>query len=181
MPLSTAQLNAAHDPADIVRLVAGPGTGKSKSIEERVSWLINQKVQKVPPTSIYVLSFTKFASEDLGKRIKKHCAEVGLAAQADAIQISTAHSLALKMLRNAHLLTHFPVDPIVMDSWEAKNIFASEFSVFANEASPQTDEYQRQHGLNGLARIGMRHILGPGGYVHADDTGTAARPCVAGY
>jgi hypothetical protein len=50
-----------------------------------------------------------------------------------------------------------------------------------NEASPQTDEYQRQHRLNGLARIGMKHILDVGGYNHADDTGTAARPCVAGY
>jgi DNA helicase-2/ATP-dependent DNA helicase PcrA len=128
MPLSTDQLDAAHDPADIVRLVAGPGTGKTQSIEERTSWLLTQNV---PATLIYVLSFTKFASEDLGKQIKKHCALVGLAAQSDAIQVSTAHSLALKMLRNAHLLTHFPVDPIVMDSWEAENIFASEFAVFA--------------------------------------------------
>jgi DNA helicase-2/ATP-dependent DNA helicase PcrA len=119
-----------------ISFVSLRGTGKSKSIEERVSWLISQKV---PPTSIYVLSFTKFASEDLGRRIKKHCTEVGLAAQADAIQISTAHSLALKMLRNAHLLTHFPVDPIVMDSWEAENIFASEFSVFARVNPDRAD------------------------------------------
>lgn len=139
MPLSTAQLNAAHDPADIVLLVAGPGTGKSKTIEERASWLLGQYV---PPTSIYALSFTRFASEDLGRRIKKHCATVGLAAQSAAIQISTAHALALKMLRDAQLLTHFPTDPIVMDSWEEENLFSKEFASFAG-VTPDRAEFIR--------------------------------------
>jgi hypothetical protein len=39
-----------------------------------------------------------------------------------------------------------------------------------NEASPQTDEYQRRPWLSDLARIGMGHILGVGGFDHADDT-----------
>ncbi len=47
MPLTQAQIQAAqavqyaaaHDQAQQVRLVAGPGTGKSSAIEERVRWL----------------------------------------------------------------------------------------------------------------------------------------------
>ena len=36
------QRAAAHDGAPQVRLVAGPGTGKSFSIEERVCWLLGR-------------------------------------------------------------------------------------------------------------------------------------------
>ena len=40
----TVQRAAAHDGSAQVRLVAGPGTGKSFSIEERVRWLLAQGV-----------------------------------------------------------------------------------------------------------------------------------------
>ena len=36
------QSAAAHDGSQQIRLVAGPGTGKSFSIEERVCWLLGQ-------------------------------------------------------------------------------------------------------------------------------------------
>jgi DNA helicase II / ATP-dependent DNA helicase PcrA len=48
------QDSAAHDPHLQVRLVAGPGTGKSFSIEERVFWLLSQGI---PATGIAVVSF----------------------------------------------------------------------------------------------------------------------------
>jgi superfamily I DNA/RNA helicase len=38
------QQNAANDPSPQVRLMAGPGTGKSSAIEKRVCWLLNQGV-----------------------------------------------------------------------------------------------------------------------------------------
>jgi DNA helicase-2/ATP-dependent DNA helicase PcrA len=49
MPITSQQIQnaqsiqhtAAHDANNQVRLIAGPGTGKSFAIEERVRWLIN--------------------------------------------------------------------------------------------------------------------------------------------
>ena len=40
-----AQTSAAHDMSAQIRLVAGPGTGKSYSIGERIDWLLNQGIQ----------------------------------------------------------------------------------------------------------------------------------------
>jgi superfamily I DNA/RNA helicase len=108
MSLTEQQLLAAHDTARVVRLVAGPGTGKSKTIEERVAWLLRQDIR---PNGIYGMSFTRFASEDLSSRIKQFCTEQGLGPQAKLVRISTAHSLALWILKKANLLSRFYVDP----------------------------------------------------------------------
>lgn len=45
------QLAAAHDGSDQVRLVAGPGTGKSSVIEKRVCWLIANGVPATDKTT----------------------------------------------------------------------------------------------------------------------------------
>jgi UvrD/REP helicase N-terminal domain len=60
MPITPQQIQAAqatqraaaHDGSPQIRLVAGPGTGKSFSIEERVCWLLGQGIQ---PRSITVV------------------------------------------------------------------------------------------------------------------------------
>ena len=53
---------AARDPRSRVRLVAGPGTGKSYAIQERVNWLLNGGVA---PDNIYIISFTRASALDL--------------------------------------------------------------------------------------------------------------------
>jgi superfamily I DNA/RNA helicase len=50
------QLIAAQDPAPQVRLVAGPGTGKSKTIEKRVAHVL--EVLNATPANVYIISFT---------------------------------------------------------------------------------------------------------------------------
>ena len=131
MPLSPQQLQAAtaiqhaaaHDPAHHVRLVAGPGTGKSFAIEERVSWLMKNGVR---PATIYAVSFTRASTLDLRKRIQDHCFDEGLAT-ATQVRVSTLHSLALRTLRAAGMLQAYPADPLVLDDWEIENIFDAEF------------------------------------------------------
>lgn len=119
------QVTAAQDGSDQVRLVAGPGTGKSFSIERRVAFLL---AQGVAPASICAISYTRAAANDLKLRIQKFCQNKGLA-QGNQISTSTLHSLALRVLRGAGILAHaYPADPVVLDSWEVDSIFDSEFS-----------------------------------------------------
>src|SRR5712664_612946 len=78
MPITNAQIQsakttqdaAAHNGSPQVRLVAGPGTGKSFSIEERVCWLLRGGVQ---PDRMAVVSFTRAASRELRDRIRVYC------------------------------------------------------------------------------------------------------------
>jgi DNA helicase-2/ATP-dependent DNA helicase PcrA len=131
MPLTQAQIRnaqlqqdtAAHDPQRQIRLIAGPGTGKSFAIQERVRWLLSNGV---PPSRIYVVSFTRAAALDLKRRIQRYCQEKGLH-NSEQVSVSTLHSLALRSLRAANLLA-YPVDPCVMDKWELENVLDIEFS-----------------------------------------------------
>lgn len=118
-----AQHYAAHDPGSQVRLVAGPGTGKSSAIEERVRWLLEHSVQ---PASIYTVSFTRASALDLRQRIYEYCSTRGYPSVSQ-VKVRTLHSLALLTLRAAGLLTAYPADPLVLDAWELENVFDAEF------------------------------------------------------
>jgi DNA helicase-2/ATP-dependent DNA helicase PcrA len=135
-----AQQAAAHDDSDHVRVVAGPGTGKSATIEERVCWLLENGVS---PDDIVAVSFTRLAARDLGARIeqarvKRGCAE-------GTIAVSTLHSLALRALRRANVLAMYPADPVVLQQWETRNVFEAEFGEATGIGSIRRREQIRRH------------------------------------
>ncbi len=107
-----------------VRVVAGPGTGKSRSIEERVGHFVSNGI---PSARIAAVSFTNASTRDLKDRIEDFAQTRGLAAAAQ-VRVSTLHSLALRILRRTGQLGHYPVSPLVMDGWELENILELEFS-----------------------------------------------------
>src|SRR6266487_6324106 len=90
------QDTAAHSTTPQTRLIAGPGTGKSNTIVNRLCWLLNQGVQAA---HIFVVSFTRASANDLKERIVTACEQCGQAAAVTHIQVSTLHSLALRTLR----------------------------------------------------------------------------------
>src|SRR3990172_7205582 len=114
---------AAHDPSTQVRVIAGPGTGKSFAIQERVAWLL---ASGVSPTEIYVVSFTRASARDLRVRVIEYCRSQNISG-ADLVSITTLHSLALRALRRAGLLV-YPSDPLVLDNWELDFFHDPEFS-----------------------------------------------------
>lgn len=126
------QYAAAHDQSSQIRLIAGPGSGKSYAIQERVHWLINRNVS---PNNIFVVSFTRASTLDLRNRVDKYCREKG-DVDVDQVSVSTLHSLALRVLRSAGLLV-YPADPLVLDDWEQENIFDAEFSKASGYRSSQ--------------------------------------------
>jgi DNA helicase-2/ATP-dependent DNA helicase PcrA len=120
------QWQAAKNAAAKVRLVAGPGTGKSATIERRVAHLLNSKVN---PKRIRVISFTRVTGKDLEKRILKFCNTQPCANVVDQVRVSTMHSFALGILRAAAVLAMlYPSDPVVLDDWEQENIYDSELA-----------------------------------------------------
>jgi superfamily I DNA/RNA helicase len=134
------QRAAAHDGSLQIRLVAGPGTGKSFSIEERVRWLLARGVH---PRSIAVVSFTRASSIELRNRIHGYCASHNQPNGAD-VRVSTLHSLALRLLRAAGLL-QYPADPLVLDNWELENVFDAEFGHGNGLGKSRREEIRREH------------------------------------
>jgi DNA helicase-2/ATP-dependent DNA helicase PcrA len=148
MPLSpeevqhavAAQEGAAHDTSDHVRVVAGPGTGKSATIEERVCWLLENGVDA---SGIVAVSFTRLAARDLAARIDR--ARIKRGCGDGQIVASTLHSLALRALRRANVLSMYPADPVVLQQWETRNVFEAEYGEAAGVARITRREQIRRH------------------------------------
>ena len=135
------QEEAAHAGQAQVRLVAGPGTGKSSTIERRVCWLLTDGLD---PADIAVVSFTNASVIDLRGRLNAHCHAHAHAAVSD-VSITTLHSLALRLLRQAGQLEMYPTRPLVLDDWELENIYDAEFGEAQGIASKRRREHIRRY------------------------------------
>jgi superfamily I DNA/RNA helicase len=100
-----------------VRVVAGPGTGKSFAMKRRVARLLESGVS---PKAILPVTFTRVAAEDLHREL------VGMkVAGCEELEGVTLHSLALRVLtrqavlaatgRVARPLNEFEIEPLVCD------------------------------------------------------------------
>lgn len=128
---SASQRQAATDPAPHVRVIAGPGTGKSQTIEQRVCWLLDQGID---PERIVGVSFTRAAAADLSARVEKACRRAGYDG---GVRVGTLHAFALRALRLANRLSAYPADPMVLQKWEVENIFDAEFREAANVSTKE--------------------------------------------
>lgn len=82
---------SASEPA--VTVVAGPGTGKTKTLVSRAVYLIEKC--GVPPSEITAVTFTNKAAVEMRERLKRH---FGNSRAVKAMTIGTFHSIALKIL-----------------------------------------------------------------------------------
>jgi DNA helicase II / ATP-dependent DNA helicase PcrA len=138
-----AQWQAAQDPARAVRLIAGPGTGKTATIERRIAHELNSGAN---PPRVCVISFTRATCTELRTRIATFCAAQPCAGIAAQVRISTMHSLALRILRSANVLaTLYPADPMILDDWETNNIYDQELSAFLGCTPSRAAEVRLAH------------------------------------
>lgn len=94
-PHSVAFGIAAADTA-FLRVVAGPGTGKSFALKRRVARLLEEAVD---PERILPVTFTNVAAEEL----QREMSQVGVAG-CEAIRGSTLHSLCMRILSRQNVL-----------------------------------------------------------------------------
>lgn len=91
--LNPAQKKAASLIKGPVLILAGAGSGKTKTLTTRIAYLIQQK--KAKPENILAVTFTNKAVEEMRNRVKRL-----LGLRSDKIlNISTFHSLCVKILR----------------------------------------------------------------------------------
>lgn len=110
-PASSAYMIAASQNARI-RVLAGPGTGKSFAMKRRGARLLETGVD---PTNILPVTFTRVAAEDLHREL------VGMGAPGcDQLEGVTLHSLALKFLVRQHILESTGRTPRPLNAFELK-------------------------------------------------------------
>lgn len=154
--LSEEQRDYASRDARILRLVAGPGTGKTRVMTRRVAYLI--EAEEVDPSSILALTFSRAAARELRERVEALLGEHG-----EQPGVFTLHAFALRQLlknRGAPTLPH----PIrIADDYDERWVVQAEIAgvadmsvrdvqkEFRNLASDwetlaaEEDEWERRH------------------------------------
>jgi DNA helicase-2/ATP-dependent DNA helicase PcrA len=94
-----------------VLIIAGPGSGKTHTLVERILHLIAEK--GVAPEHILVSTFTEKAAAELITRVSNRLAEVDIRVDLDEMYIGTLHSICLRLLdeyrERTRLKTNFQV------------------------------------------------------------------------
>ena len=109
---SQDQKEAAEARETYANVVAGPGSGKTLTLVERVRYLI--ETQKIPPSQILVLTFTNKAAMELVERLR-----LGGIARASDVWAGTFHAFGLEFLRKYHQRFELDADLVVADKLNA--------------------------------------------------------------
>lgn len=134
MKLTEAQACAVRsgDGGDIC-VVAGPGSGKTMVLVERLRWLITEG--RVPPEHILAITFTEKAAGEMRSRlIGRSGGSVGQRALFETAQISTIDAFCHRLLKEHSIAAN--VDPgfEILDEDEARELLSSVIEETLDEA-----------------------------------------------
>lgn len=117
-------------------VIAGPGSGKSFSLVERIANLIIN--HNVKPEELFAATFTDKAANELVSRISRRLLEAGVAANIDEMYIGTFHSLCLRILEEYRDYTRLKKNFRIMDQFDQTYFFFHNLNKFEELASLDT-------------------------------------------
>ncbi|RGY97586.1 UvrD-helicase domain-containing protein [Clostridium sp. AM58-1XD] len=141
--MNEAQEEAVHAVDRVTAVIAGPGTGKTRTLVARILWLLQNR--KVKPSEITAVTFTNKAAEEMKERLK---GQLG-ARNARRINIGTFHSICweqLKELGSFSLADETETLEIADDAMRQFGIkgtlqqFLRQISLWKNEKRPEGEE-----------------------------------------
>lgn len=118
--LNEAQRLAAETTEGPVEVIAGAGTGKTRTLVARYCHLV--KNLGIPPSSILCATFTNRAANEMKRRVR---AQVG---DLDLGRISTIHAFCVQFLRDEIDALGFPKDFVILDVDDERDILAKVFA-----------------------------------------------------
>ncbi|GAB6063277.1 UvrD-helicase domain-containing protein [Deferrisoma palaeochoriense] len=132
--LDPEQEAAVAAPAGPLRIVAGPGTGKTRTLVERIARRVTRG--EVDPDRGLAVTFTNRAADELAGRL-------GGALGGERIRVSTLHKLALEILREAPETAGLPGGFRLLDRDEALAVFQEATGLGRREAAAAAEALSR--------------------------------------
>lgn len=109
-------------------IIAGPGSGKTFTLVERVIFLLEKK--EIEPSKIFVSTFTEKAAKELITRISNRLLELKLNIDISTMKIGTLHSLFLKILEENIQYSDLKKNYRLIDEFEQKYIIYKNMDKF---------------------------------------------------
>ncbi len=113
--LNSQQLRAATHGSGPLLIIAGAGTGKTKTLAHRVAHLIDEGT---PPERLLLLTFTRRAAQEMLRRAGELVGET----QSSQVWGGTFHAVANRMLRAYGRAIGLPPEFTVMDQGDAADL-----------------------------------------------------------
>ena len=109
--LNNKQKQAVTAPLGPVLVLAGPGSGKTKTLTFRIAYIIEKKL--VHPGNILALTFTNKASKEMRTRVGVLLARFKGAS--DHLTMGTFHSVCARLLRKEIIKLGYNQDFVIFD------------------------------------------------------------------
>lgn len=143
--LNDAQLKAATHPDGALLIVAGAGTGKTRTLVYRVAHLIDRGV---PPSRILLLTFTRRSAQEMLARAEKL---VGHTSR--GVHGGTFHGTAHRLLRRFGPEAGLPGDFTILDQSDAEDLMG--LSRIALGLGDKTKRFPKKETLH---HVYSRHV-----------------------
>lgn len=117
LEIGTAAHGIAASTHTRIRVLAGPGTGKSFAMKRRVARIL--EIEQVHPNRVLPVTFTRVAAEDLHREL----VSLGVGG-ADQLNGKTLHSLAMSILMRNHVLAVLGRHPRPLNEFEVEPLLA---------------------------------------------------------
>ena len=99
-----------------VLIIAGPGSGKTFTLVERIVYLITHK--GVAPESLFVVTFTDKAARELTTRISNRLSDLGIKFNLHEMYLGTFHSICLRLLEDFREFTRLKRNFTLFDQFD---------------------------------------------------------------
>lgn len=113
---NASQLEAIHATEGPVLIIAGPGSGKTFTLVERLVHLITR--EKVAPESLLVVTFTEKAARELTTRISNRLGDLGIKFNLNEMYLGTFHSICLRLLEDFREFTRLKRSFTLFDQFD---------------------------------------------------------------
>ncbi len=133
-------------------IIAGPGSGKTFTLVERIVYLLTEK--QVTPEHIMVVTFTDKAAQELTTRISNRLDQLSVTFNLNEMYLGTFHAICLRWLQDHREYTRLKRNFTVFDQFDQLYFLYQHFSAFeALEGSaivagvPGTSMWDRSEAL----------------------------------
>lgn len=169
--LNEQQLAAVTAPSGAVMVVAGPGSGKTRVLTQRIAYLLQE--QNVPPWRIMAVTFTNKAAREMRERLQHELGE-----DLRGLSVGTFHATCARLLRREGdaLAPHYTRDFVIFDTDDQKSAVKQALEDLNLDPKKYT-EGRMSSGISAAKNV----LITPADYQAADHVGEVIKRVYARY